>query len=306
MSSSPPGSSTVNHSVDLNASPNVSLTQLKYLLATTESSTWKHAATELGVTGPALSQGLAELERRLGIPLFNNDGRHRSLNANGQTIVEHARRIVIEYNDLWRFARSVRDGTAGRLRIGMIDTAALHHFADTLIDFTQQRRDVDFHLVVQPSATLLEMLDRGRLDVIIGVDLPTDDRYVTTTLLDEPLYIYAPPGVRSPVPVQRWGPWVTFPASSRTRRRIAQHVASRGASFAVVAESSQPSVLRGMVHLGLGWTVLCATDAGQAPYALERFDPEPLASRSLMLSYRKEQHLDPATVSLIRSLGGSA
>lgn len=289
-------------SLDLGEAHSASVTQLRYLLATTETDTWKQAAARLGVSGPAMSQGLAELERRLGIPLFDNDGRHRNLTANGRTVVEYARRIVTEYGDLSRFARSVREGSGGRLRIGMIDTAALHHFSDTLIDFKQSHRDVDFHLVVQPSSTLLEMLDRGHLDVIIGVDLPSDDRHITTTLLEEPLFIYAPIGTPSNIPTRRWGPWLTFPATSRTRRRIAQHLAGRGVVFDVVAESSQPSVLRGMVHLALGWTVLCATDAEQAPYALAPFDSQPLTTRSLTLSYRKERHLDVATTAFIAAL----
>ena len=57
--------------------PNVSTSQLAYLVAITRHRTWAEAASSLGVTPSALSQGIAELERRLGVPLFAADGRRR-------------------------------------------------------------------------------------------------------------------------------------------------------------------------------------------------------------------------------------
>ena len=74
-------------------------------------------------------------------------------------------------------------------------------------------------------------------------------------LLREPLAVLAPPGVRVGPPAS-WGPWVTFPAGSHTRALILDALARLGAPVTIAAESHQPDVLRQMVELGLGWTVL--------------------------------------------------
>ncbi len=55
--------------------PQLTIQQLDYLVAVADHATWAEAAASLGVTPSALSQGLAELERRLGIGLFERVGR---------------------------------------------------------------------------------------------------------------------------------------------------------------------------------------------------------------------------------------
>ena len=57
--------------------PDISITQLEYLVAVQEAETWAEAAANLGVSQSALSQGLAELQRRLGVELFGWNGRRR-------------------------------------------------------------------------------------------------------------------------------------------------------------------------------------------------------------------------------------
>ena len=62
---------------DVAALPDLSIRQLEYLVAVADEPTWAHAAARVGVSPSALSQGLAELERRVGVALFERDGRRR-------------------------------------------------------------------------------------------------------------------------------------------------------------------------------------------------------------------------------------
>ena len=54
--------------------PDLSIRQLEYLIAVAEENTWADASDAVGVTPSALSQGLAELERRVGVSLFDRVG----------------------------------------------------------------------------------------------------------------------------------------------------------------------------------------------------------------------------------------
>ena len=58
----------MNRSIPL---PNITVAQLQYLVAAVDAETWSEAATRLDVSQSALSQGLAELQRRVGIELFD-------------------------------------------------------------------------------------------------------------------------------------------------------------------------------------------------------------------------------------------
>jgi DNA-binding transcriptional LysR family regulator len=90
---------------------------------------------------------------------------------------------------------------------------------------------------------------------------PIDGLTARPVRTDE-LAVYAPPTVPRRAP-STWGPWVTFPVGSHTRSLIERSLRQRGAAFDVVAESHQPEVLREMVTLGLGWTVLPTVQAGR-------------------------------------------
>lgn len=285
--------------------PNLTASQLDYLVAALEHATWRDAAAAVGVSPSALSQGIAELERRLGVTLFVREGRRRVPTPEAERVQKHAKRILAELGELGRWADQVKGGAVGEVSIGMIDTAAIHHFGDTLMTFRQEHPDLTVRLLVQPSGQLLELLSQGKVDAIVAVDpnVEPGDGLITTPLIDEPLHVYAPPGttVRASRP-QNWGPWVGFPATSRTRARTARALRRRGVIYDVVAESSQPAVLREMVHLGMGWCVLPETDAESEPHALSRAVPDPIDSRMLTLVHRADREPTAALANLLTRL----
>jgi DNA-binding transcriptional LysR family regulator len=275
--------------------------QLGYLDAVLDHASWKEAAAALGVTPSALSQGLAELERRLGVELFERSGRGRIPTPSARSAGQRARRILAELAQLERWAAEVREGVTGELRVGMIDTAAVWHFGDALTAFRNQNPGIALRLTVQPSGRLTQLLTDGELDVIVGVIDAHDQRIEARPLVAEPIHVYGPPGTRTDDPA-RWGPWVSFPAESRTRALVARALRSSGVVFDVVAESSQPAVLREMVQLGMGWTALAAVDAEREPHALRRASPEPVAIRVLSLGRHSERSPAPALRRLMDAL----
>ena len=266
--------------------PHITLQQLDYLAAVAEADTWADAATELGVTPSALSQGLAELERRLGIQLFERAGRRRIVAERSAPVLTYARSVLAQTGDLARWIERTESGASGALRVGMIDAAAIGHYADVLRSFRTEQPDVELTLSVAPSADLLDMLDAGRLDVAVVVRPEVRPAGIEwSNVLEEPLAVYAPPGAETADP-STWGPWVSFNATSHTRRLVARAVADAGAPFDVVAESNQPDVLREMVRLGMGWTVLPVIQAESEPAPLVRARPEPLLTRWLVAARR--------------------
>lgn len=280
--------------------PDLTIRQMSYLVAVVEESTWALAADRVGVSPSALSQGLAELERRLGVPLFESQGRRRVLRRSAGPVVEHARRVLALTRDLIDWSERVRDGQQGRVRLGMIDVAAVVHFPGIVAEFRAQRPDVALTLSVAPSAQLLQGLRDGYLDLVVCVQPPErHDALEIEELRRETLAVMAPAGTKIGAP-STWGPWVTFPGDSQTRRLIVTALAALGAPTTIAAESHQPDVLVQMVRLGLGWTVLPVGSPMIGGPAVV-VGPE-VVERVLVLARRAESISDPAADELARRL----
>ncbi len=273
-----------------------SLTQLAYLIAALEHGSWTKASQAVGVSASAFGQGISELERRLGVVLFTKEGRTRVPTAEAHNAAIYARSALGELESLDRWADQVRTGESGSIKAGMIDTAAVHHFGETLVRFRALHPKISVQLDVRPSAVLFDRLRAGELDVIVAVAPDDTDGLSLIKLVTEPLYVYAPPATKVGHP-ETWGPWVGFPSGSRTRALATQALRKRGADVSIVAESSQPAVLCEMVRLGMGWTVLSATDAEREPHQLKRATKTPIAKRVLTLAQREDR---PATEALLR------
>ena len=265
---------------------------MEYLVAVADSPTWAAAAADVGVSPSALSQGLAELERRIGVDLFEPDGRRRVLRASAQPALDHARQVVSLTSDLTDWSTRLQTARSGKVRLGLIDVAAVVHFPEVLRAFRSDRPDVELTLSVTPSSTLLASLQAGLLDLVVCVEPPEPVTGIDMTdLLHEPLVVYAPAGVTIGDPAA-WGPWVLFPAGSHTRHAVVERLTSLGAPIRVNAESHQPDVLLEMVGLGLGWTVLPrATDDARTDHVAIVND---LMSRKLVLARRAHSVHDPA------------
>ncbi len=274
--------------------PQLTVQQLDYLVTIADSPTWAQAAARLAVSPSALSQGIAELERRLGVKLFERVGRRQVLAPSAQPVLDYALSVIAQSHDLRRWAEDQAAGTTGQLRIGMIDAAALHYYSETLRQFRAQFPSIDLRLTVAPSAPLLRQVQRNELDLAVIVrpgERPTDLTF--TPLVEDPLAIYRPEptdalphntGSSETIGSSEntWGPWVAFPATSHTRSHITQHLDALGANYRVVAESNQPEVLCEMVRLGLGWTVLPIVQAEAGERPLTRAVADPLFQRSLI------------------------
>ena len=181
------GSAILHNVADL--LPNLSTAQLGYLVAITRHRTWAEAAASLGVTPSALSQGIAELERRLGVPLFAADGRRRVAHEHTAALAECAERVLADLDQVTRWMRAVGAGQVGRLRVGMIDIAAVHHCRDAVSAFRRAHPHLDVGFTVAPTGELLDRLERSELDVAVCVDPEGIGPFDTTPLLRDDLAV---------------------------------------------------------------------------------------------------------------------
>ena len=144
----------------------------------------------------------------------------------------------------------------------------------------------------------------SRPDVSGAGRCPVTPSLIATDLLMDELAIYGPPDQTRQGHARRADgargspsrPAPTPAASSPPRS------GTLGAEFRVEAESHQPEVLRQLVHLGLGWTVLPVLQAETEPQPLVRARPAPLLTRRLVVARRRSTPVDPVSAELIARL----
>src|SRR6185503_972149 len=145
----------------------VELRHVRCLVAIVDHGGFTGAAAELGVSQPAVSRGLAALERQLGVRLLRRTSREVVPTAAGDRVLARARRLLTDVEDLIRDAR----GGVGRLRIGHAWAAMGEHTVEFQRRWAAQHPDVTLHVVRTNSPT--GGLAEGACDVAV-VRTPSD------------------------------------------------------------------------------------------------------------------------------------
>lgn len=269
---------------------NLHLHQLAYLREVARRGSIAGAAETLHVSQPALSQALAELARRAGVPLFERDGRGRRLTAAGIEVLRFAEETLAAAESLGRWLAQYRQGSGGPLHVGMIDAAGLYVLPEVVRRYRAARPDVDLKLSVDTSDELLRRLRAFELELVFVVGPVEQPGVVSLEVLREPLYVYTALGDGGDAESARW---VLYPEGSRTRRLIDSAFARAGIQPTVALESSNPAVLRQMVAMGLGWSVLPPTIAEDTPGPVVIRRGGRLAERPLHAARRAAAPPDP-------------
>jgi DNA-binding transcriptional LysR family regulator len=278
----------------------LTLQQLAYLRELHRSTTVTAAANHLGISQPALSQALAGIERRLDVTLFERRSRRLEFTEAGRRTATFAEEILGHAEALERWLAAYRQGRAGSLRVGMIDAASLYVLPAAVRQFRNQHPDVELQLTVDRTAILLDQLRRSALDLAFVVG-PVTEQFTATELREEPLYLYGPPDATAP----EAGDWVLYPTGRQTRALIDEGLARRAIRPRVTLESDSPDVLRQLVALGLGWSVLPEGVAEAGPQPLQRFSDEPIAQRTLLALRRTGVEADPRVDAFLELALGS-
>jgi len=197
--------------------------QIALLLAVEECSTLRGAAAQLGLTQPAATKMLHELESALGQPLFERTGRSLQLNPAGERVLGYFHGIRGSMESLNRELAELQLGSAGRLVIGSIMAATPGRLTEALVQLKARFPLLAIEIAVDTSDQLMPQLHEGVLEVVIGRDAHERSEYLFRTVDDESLAIVS--GVDHPLAQCRdvqfaalsEYPWILQPTGSPAR-----------------------------------------------------------------------------------------
>ena len=174
------------------------LRHLRYFLMIAREGTISGAATALHVSQPSLSRQMQELERDLGVRLFERGSRRVTLTEPGMRLRRRAEEIVDLVGRTEDEFRLTADTLAGEVRVGGGETPAMGLLADVMAELVDAFPLVRFSLFSGNAESVGERLDTGRLDfgVFVGhadlsryefLQLPARDRWGAFVREDDPL-----------------------------------------------------------------------------------------------------------------------
>jgi DNA-binding transcriptional LysR family regulator len=224
------------------------------------------AAERLHITQPALSRQIRDLERALGVTLFDRTSRRVVLSRAGQAVLGQARRALAESDRAVRLAQLAAHGDWGELAIAVLPAAAVALLPAIIRAYRDAHPAIGVTISEGFDDEQLAALTAGRIDAGFLRAAAAPPGIYLETLLTEPVLAGLPAGHRlarhDRIALSELAgePFVFFP---RHRSVLAydEFIAScRAAGFspAIAQEASGISAL-GLVAAGLGVTIVAAS-----------------------------------------------
>lgn len=211
------------------------LRTLRYFLAVAREENMTEAANVLHVTQPTLSRQIGDLERELGVELFERTNRSCVLTSDGMRLRQRAEEIIslVEQTEGELADREL--GIAGNIRIGAGETRAMQVVLGAFADVRRDYPGVTCELYTGNADAVEERLERGLLDFALVIEPVNLEKYE---------WIRMPNANRVGLAVSADGPWgaleVATPAdvakmplliSSRTSNKAVDLVSWSGGAF---------------------------------------------------------------------------
>ena len=145
----------------------MTLVQLKHLIELATNGSFSQSANKLHLTQPALSRSIKALEEELGQPLFDRVGRKNELTAFGAHIVQRARVLVDEANELHQTSLQLQKGEIGQFRIGLGSGPGAMLMTPLLMLMATEHPQAHIDISRGSTALLVQALRERTLDALV-------------------------------------------------------------------------------------------------------------------------------------------
>ncbi|NED96957.1 LysR family transcriptional regulator [Phytoactinopolyspora alkaliphila] len=211
---------------------------------------------------PRVSAHVGELERVLGVRLFDRAVHPPSLTPEGRALLPHAEEVISRLAVFSDVAAGTGNAVRGEVRVGMYPSAAASLYPDLVRSLHQDMPSVTTVLRERDTLTLEQLLVNGDIDLAVRPILPLarDDRLSYRLLWREPLVAVVPEGHpwagRPELPLAQLATCalVTIGEPDGGTRQFETNLAfaEAGLQPTIAFQTNQPQTLAALVRSGLG------------------------------------------------------
>ncbi|MFT4166308.1 MAG: LysR family transcriptional regulator [Microlunatus sp.] len=155
----------------------MTIVQINYFLAAEAAGSLSHAAGELGVAQPSMSEQIRKLEGQLGVALFTRARQGLTLTEAGRRFLPHARRVQDEYTRAMESVAGIRNRESGTVAFGVFNSAP-YVLSGLIPAFRIRYPKIAVRMIGSNSAQIADAVRSGQLEAGL-VALPIDARGVT-------------------------------------------------------------------------------------------------------------------------------
>ncbi len=282
-----------------------SLTQLQTLAQVAESGSFLAAAGKLGLTQPAVSLRIRELEQLVGMRLIERVGRKAAPTTAGKTLLGYVKQIDHTLDEALRSLARQSGSVSGQVRLGTGATACIYLLPPVLRALKSRYPLIDIAVHTGNSGETLKALQANELDVAV-VTLPAGGRSLSVKVLieEEMMAAFAadalPPEKVTPDYFARQPTILLYEPSGNSRRIIDDWFRAAGEAARPGMELGNIEAIKKMVGAGLGASIIPKMAADDEGLVVKSLSPR--LYRRIGLVLRRDKVPDAALRPVIRAL----
>lgn len=292
----------------------LNLQQLWAFLTLADTGSFGDAAEALGVSQPAFSRTIQQIERRLGTRLFDRDTRKLQLTAAGERLEPLARKLIREYQNAFAEFDDFVAGRQGTVRIAALPSVAAMLLPATIARFRERQPDIRVQIREDVGKPVQRAVLEGDADIGLATPPPiTSDLRYQPLLRDEVVLICRVDDVLAQREEHQWAVFTTrafVMSSPETGLRSLIDDALRIAG--VIAEPlfncKQPATIGALVSEGIGIAALSRLTLAQlgSRQLVYRKLRNPTVARSIGVVTHAARSLPPAAQLFLKELNAQA
>ena len=279
----------------------LNLDQLKSFGLVIETGSFSAAADRLGLTQPAISLQVRQLERRLAVRLVERVGKRARATPAGMELLRHAHHIETAVDNAFDALADHASGVTGRVRLGTGATACLHFLPAVLRALREEFPALGIVVSTGNTEDHVRKVEENSIDLAL-VTLPAAGRSLSVTpVLDDefvaigrsdlaPLKARVTPADLGALPL------VLFEPAANTRKLVDRWFAAEGLQPQPVMELGSVEAMKEMVAAGLGFGIvprMAMTGRGAHPdLKISRLAPR--MHRTLAIVIRRDKPVNKA------------
>ena len=239
--------------------------QIRYFDAIVRTGSMSHAADQLFISQPSLSVAISNLEKELGVPLFERRGRSVTLTAEGEAFVPHAQQILQSVEEARIHMNALSQSAGHSLRLGYVSPLADRYIPALMHDFLQQpeNRGTVLNFACGTTTELVRQLKNGVFDLLVCSHPGEDEALRKRVLLRQPLELISAPD--APVEVKTLAelqslPLIGYPEGGAMDSFLAWFQNKEGLQLQFHCRAPNEEDIAALCENHFGCTVIAAVD----------------------------------------------
>lgn len=242
---------------------NIEVAHLRAFLAVADLGGFGRAARHLKVSQPALSTRIRDLERKVGVTLFDRTTRRVELSAAGREFLPQARKLLGDLEAALRGLGDLAQRRRGHVAIACAPLLAQVLLPGLVASFARRHPGIKVSLIDVPTDRIVEKTRSGEADLGVGTFAESEAGLARARLFGDALMLFAPRGPKTPRKAASWAeiadaPLIALTRESGLRALVERGFASLNREARPVFEVAQVATALALVQAGLGIAVLPA------------------------------------------------